>query len=131
MLRCENMTVRAGKDGPLILRGASADFLDGGLNAVIGPSGCGKTTLMKSILGILPAQGNAYYGDARISKSEDLVGRVGFAPQFSIAQPKLTVEESIRFTLQLNVADATKRRERLDNILKTIGLSEHREKRVE
>lgn len=125
------MIVRAGGNGPTILRGATAEFLDGGLNAVIGPSGCGKTTLMKAILGILPSEGEAYYGDERINRSEDLVGRVGFAPQFSIAQPKLTVEESIRFTLQLNVADSRKRKERLENILKTIGLAEHRDKRVE
>lgn len=131
MLRCEKLTVRAGGNGPVILREASADFLDGGLNAIIGPSGCGKTTLMKAMLGILPSEGEAYYGDQRITRSEDLVGRVGFAPQFSIAQPKLTVEESIRFTLQLNVDDAAQRTERLENILRTIGLAEHRDKRVE
>lgn len=131
MLRCKNMIVRAGGQGPMILRGASAEFLDGGLNAVIGPSGCGKTTLMKAILGILPSEGEAYFGDQKITRSEDLVGHVGFAPQFSIAQSKLTVEESIRFTLQLNVADAAKRKERLENILETIGLAQHREKRVE
>jgi len=131
MLRCENLTVRAGADGPLILRGASAEFLDGGLNAVIGPSGCGKTTMMKAILGILPAEGTAWYGDAPITQSKDLVGKVGFAPQFSIAQAKLTVEESIRFTLQLNVADSGQRNARLEQILQTIGLAEHREKRVE
>ncbi|WP_309386139.1 ATP-binding cassette domain-containing protein [Cerasicoccus frondis] len=131
MLRCKNMIVRAGGQGPMILRGASAEFLEGGLNAVIGPSGCGKTTLMKAILGILPSEGQAYCGDQEIKRSEDLVGRVGFAPQFSIAQPKLTVEESIRFTLQLNVADAAKRKQRLEDILETIGLAQHREKRVE
>ncbi|MEO0794841.1 MAG: ATP-binding cassette domain-containing protein [Verrucomicrobiota bacterium] len=131
MLRCENIVVRAGGQGPMILRGATAEFLDGGLNAVIGPSGCGKTTLMKAILGILPSEGDAYYGDTKIGSSKDLVGRVGFAPQFSIAQPRLTVEESIRFTLQLNVADTQEQQSRLENILKTIGLSEHREKRVE
>ncbi|WP_269538850.1 ATP-binding cassette domain-containing protein [Cerasicoccus fimbriatus] len=131
MLRCKNMIVRAGGQGPMILSGASAEFLDGGLNAVIGPSGCGKTTLMKAILGILPSEGEAYFGDQKITRSEDLVGHVGFAPQFSIAQSKLTVEESIRFTLQLNVADAAKRKERLENILETIGLAQHREKRVE
>ncbi|WP_309397983.1 ATP-binding cassette domain-containing protein [Cerasicoccus maritimus] len=131
MLRCKNMIVRAGGQGPMILRGASAEFLEGGLNAVIGPSGCGKTTLMKAILGILPSEGEAYCGDQLIRRSEDLVGLVGFAPQFSIAQPKLTVEESIRFTLQLNVADTAKRKQRLEDILETIGLAQHREKRVE
>lgn len=131
MLRCENIVVRAGGKGPEILRGASADFVDGGLNAVIGPSGCGKTTLMKAALGILPREGHVYCEGQAVERSEDLVGRVGFAPQFSIAQPKLTVEESIGFTLRLNVADAAQRAERLENILQTIGLAEHREKRVE
>ncbi|MEY3491511.1 MAG: hypothetical protein RL309_639, partial [Verrucomicrobiota bacterium] len=55
MLSCQNLTVQAGNDGPVILDGANARFLPRGLNAVIGPSGCGKTTLMKAILGILPS----------------------------------------------------------------------------
>ena len=85
MLSCQNLTVQAGTDGPVILDSANARFLPRGLNAVIGPSGCGKTTLMKAILGILPSTGEASLAGQPISCTEDLVGKVGFAPQFTAA----------------------------------------------
>jgi len=103
------------------------------MNAIIGPSGCGKTTLVKAILGLVPmdAEGEVWLNHKRISQPEDLLGQVAFAPQFSIAQPKLTVEESLRYGLELMLADASIQHERLEYVLKVIGLADHRHKRVE
>ncbi|MCE2684697.1 MAG: ABC transporter ATP-binding protein [Verrucomicrobiae bacterium] len=130
MLSCQNLTVQAGTDGPVILDGANARFLPRGLNAVIGPSGCGKTTLMKAILGILPSTGEASLAGQPISCTEDLVGKVGFAPQFTAAQAQLTVKESLDYALRLAVPDAAERHRRLESVLGVTGLSPHREKRV-
>lgn len=130
MLSCENLTVRAGPDGPVILDQASARFLPRGLNAVIGPSGCGKTTLMKAILGVLPASGTASLDGAPITRTEDLIGKVGLAPQFTTAQAQLTVGESLEYALRLSVADAGIRDERLESVLGVTGLAPHRDKRV-
>jgi ABC-type multidrug transport system ATPase subunit len=130
MLSCQNLTVQAGHDGPVILDGANARFLPRGLNAVIGPSGCGKTTLMKAILGILPSSGEAYLADQRITCTEDLVGKVGFAPQFTAAQAQLTVGESLGYALELAVPDAAERARRLESVLGVTGLAPHRDKRV-
>ncbi|MEM9226901.1 MAG: ATP-binding cassette domain-containing protein [Verrucomicrobiota bacterium] len=130
MIQCRDLTVRTPDGQQTILHGACADFVAGGMNAIIGPSGCGKTTLVKAILGILPAEGVATFAGEPITRSEDLVGKVGFAPQFSIAQPKLTVEESLRYTLELFVEDTDERTERLERILRVVGLAEHRHKRV-
>lgn len=130
MLSCENLSVQAGPGGPLILDQATARFLPRGLNAVIGPSGCGKTTLMKAILGILPSTGTARLDDEPIRRPEDLVGRVGFAPQFTTAQPQLTVAESLGYALRLTVADGAVRADRLERVLEVTGLAEHRDKRV-
>ncbi len=130
MLSCQNLTVQAGTDGPVILDGASARFLPRGLNAVIGPSGCGKTTLMKAILGILPSTGEASLAGQPISCTEDLVGKVGFAPQFTAAQAQLTVQESLDYALRLAVPDAAERHRRLESVLGVTGLSPHRDKRV-
>jgi ABC-type multidrug transport system ATPase subunit len=135
MLRCHNLTVRPGADPSAapILDHVSASFRAQGMNALIGPSGCGKTTLVKAMLGLTPtdADGEVWLGEERIARAEDLLGRVGFAPQFSIAQPKLTVEECLRYGLELSVADTGVRAERLDRVLGVIGLAEHRHKRVE
>lgn len=130
MFACNNLSVKT-PDGTPILREAKANFKPQALNAIIGPSGCGKTTLVKAMLGIIPATGEVTYGGQPISASEDLSGRVGFAPQFSIAQPKLTVAEAIGYTLALFVTGKEEQTRRLESILETIGLSEHREKRVE
>ncbi|MEY4033197.1 MAG: hypothetical protein RL492_391 [Verrucomicrobiota bacterium] len=130
MLSCQNLTVQAGTDGPVILDGANARFLPRGLNAVIGPSGCGKTTLMKAILGILPSTGEASLAGQPITCTEDLVGKVGFAPQFTAAQAQLTVKESLDYALRLAVPDAGERQRRLESVLGVTGLSPHREKRV-
>ncbi|MFM2132319.1 MAG: hypothetical protein RL646_1522 [Verrucomicrobiota bacterium] len=130
MLSCANLTVRAGADGPVILDGATARFLPRGLNAVIGPSGCGKTTLMKAILGILPSEGEASLAGQPITCTEDLVGKVGFAPQFTAAQAQLTVNESLDYALRLAVPDAAERKRRLESVLKVTGLAPHRDKRV-
>ena len=130
MLSCQNLTVQAGNDGPVILDGANARFLPRGLNAVIGPSGCGKTTLMKAILGILPSTGEACLAGQRITCTEDLVGKVGFAPQFTAAQPQLTVAESLAYALELAVPDAAERAHRLESVLGVTGLAPHRDKRV-
>jgi ABC-type multidrug transport system ATPase subunit len=130
MLSCENLTVRAGTEGPVILDGANARFLPRGLNAVIGPSGCGKTTLMKAILGILPSTGEASLAGQRITCTEDLIGKVGFAPQFTAAQAQLTVAESLEYALELAVPDSAERTRRLEAVLGVTGMSPHRDKRV-
>ena len=130
MLSCQDLTVQAGADGPIILDHATARFLPKGLNAVIGPSGCGKTTLMKAILGILPSTGQASLAGVPITCSEDLVGKVGFAPQFTAAQAQLTVGESLDYALRLAVPSAAERRERLEGVLDVTGLKPHRNKRV-
>jgi ABC-type multidrug transport system ATPase subunit len=53
------------------------------------------------------------------------MGRLGFAPQFSIANPKLTVEESLVYALDLLVADGAGRESRMVTILEIVGRGRH------
>jgi ABC-type multidrug transport system ATPase subunit len=130
MLSCSELSVDIGPKGPRILDRATAQFMGGSLNAVIGPSGCGKTTLVKAMLGILPSEGEVRFGGERVSRSEDLLGKLSFAPQFSIAHEGLSVEEAIAYALELTVADVGVRASRLEEILDRVGLDTHRNKRV-
>ena len=130
MFTCKNLYVPAPNSAFNIISDASVDFEDGEMNAVIGPSGCGKTTLIKAMLGIIPSKGEICLNGKRISKSEDLIGQVGFAPQFTCAYPMLTVEESIQSALDIAVADSRVKESRLEHILSVIGLLEHRTKLV-
>ncbi|PXA03084.1 ABC transporter [Coraliomargarita sinensis] len=130
MLSCKELSVDVGPNGPRILDRATAQFKGGALNAVIGPSGCGKTTLVKAMLGILPSEGEVSYAGERIYKSSDLQGMLSFAPQFSIAHERLTVNEALQYALDLCVRDGVVKAKRIEEILKRIGLDEHRTKKV-
>ena len=130
MLSCSELTVDIGANGPRILDRATARFQGAALNAVIGPSGCAKTTLVKAMLGILPSEGEVEYAGERIRHSSDLQGVLSFAPQFSIAHERLTVNEALQFALDLCVVDAAVKATRIEEILQRIGLSEHRTKGV-
>ena len=130
MLQCRDLTVRIGRKKQTILDGASADFQPGTMNAIIGPSGCGKTTLVKAMLGILPATGKVFHDGRKIGSPKELVGQVGFTPQFTIAHKPLTVREVLAYALKLNVRSGQVRRERLEWVLQTIGLHEHQGKKV-
>lgn len=113
-----------------MVRAGGVRFEVGKMHAVIGPSGSGKTSLLKGMLGLLPCVGEVYLGGERLVPGEGLAGRVGFAPQFSIAHPQLTVGETFRYALELAVADRACRAERLAHILDITGLAEHAGKRV-
>ncbi len=130
MLSCKNLTVRVSNSDTPILNDASVSFAPRAMNAVIGPSGCGKTTLVKAMLKIIPSEGDSFYRGEKINSSEDVVGKVGFAPQFTCVHPMLTVREALESALDIAVSDSTGRAERLDAILKIVGLSEHADKLV-
>ena len=73
------------------------------------------------MLGILPCQGEVYFGGKEWPRLPELVGQVGFAPQFTIAHKPLTVREVHNFALRLNVAGAQTRKERLEWVLNTMA----------
>ncbi len=101
------------------------------MNAVIGPSGCGKTTLLKGLLGLANrSEGTVDLDGAPVNTPDDMLGRVGFAPQFSIAHPKLTVAESLRFHLELLVREPAERARRFDKVIGLVGLAAHADKQV-
>lgn len=131
MFRVQDLTVTAPNDGKTLLAAVTAEFPRVGLHAVVGPSGCGKTTLVKTMLGLLPHTGRIDFSGSEVDEPGDLVGRVGFAPQFSIANPKLTVDESLTYALKLLVAEPEARSERLEAILSIVGLGAARATRVE
>ena len=129
MLSCRNLSVYT-SDGKTILRDVSAGFKPNAMNAVIGPSGCGKTTLIKAMLSIIDSSGESYFCGDKIVGSEQLVGKVGFAPQFTCAHTMLSVGEVVKNALDFSINDARVKEERVEEILKIVGLWEHSDKLV-
>ena len=130
MLSCKELSVELSPGGTRILDRATARFKPKALNAVIGPSGCGKTTLVRAMLGLSSRIGEVFMAGEPVANSEALRGKLAFVPQFSIAQERLTVEEALKYALELCVVDVAAKTTRLEEILKRIGLDMHREKRV-
>jgi len=79
-----------------VLQGVSMDFMGGGY-AIIGRNGMGKTTLVKTIMGLVPAKrGAIFFKGEDITKLKPYeIGsrRIGYVPQGRDLFPSLSVHE--------------------------------------
>ena len=93
-----------------VIHGLGFEVAENETVAVMGRNGMGKTTLLKCLIGILPAKsGVVRMGGTDVSrmKSYDRVASgMGYVPQGRMVFPYLTVEENILTGME-NVADKT------------------------
>ncbi len=87
-----------------ILRAIDLRVDAGGITALMGRNGVGKTTLLKTIMGLLPARKGAvmFQGEDLTRRPPEDRARRGLAyvPQGREIFPKLSVEENLRIGLQ-------------------------------
>jgi urea transport system ATP-binding protein len=97
MLNVANLDVAYGQSG--VLHNLSFSVAPDEIVAIMGRNGMGKTTLMKSLMGIVPARGGSIrVGDADIAglKSFQRVAKgIAYVPQGRMIFPAMTVEENI------------------------------------
>lgn len=62
----------------LALDGASAQFPIGSMTAIIGPNGAGKSTFLKSVLGLVAAEGTVLAFDGPVAQA---MARIAYVPQ--------------------------------------------------
>ena len=97
MLTVDNLNQYYG--GSHILRGLSFDVTLGKGTTLLGRNGVGKTTLLKTLMGLVPAaSGNVCFGDADITRAPSharVKAGIGFVPQGREIFPRLTVEENL------------------------------------
>ena len=111
MLTVENLNQYYG--GSHILRNVSFELPTGKVTALLGRNGVGKTTLLKTLMGLIPAK------SGRITfEGKDLTGvppyqraksGIGYVPQGREIFPHLTVRENLLVGLEAN---PNRRRER-------------------
>lgn len=80
----EALDLRFGHPGRIVGEGLSLSLHAGQVMALLGPNGGGKTTLLKTLLGLLPAQGGTVRLDGRPLVDWSLperARRVGYVPQ--------------------------------------------------
>jgi branched-chain amino acid transport system ATP-binding protein len=101
MLTLENVHAYYGKSH--ILQGVSLDIGGGELVAVLGRNGVGKTTLLKTIMGLVPARDGSVVFDGQEIRHLPAyrVPRlgIGYVPQGRHIFPTLTVRENLRIGL--------------------------------
>jgi putative ABC transport system ATP-binding protein len=113
------------------LRGLSMDVEAGEMIAIIGPSGSGKTTLLNIAGGLDTATaGIVQVGDTNVTSLSitQLVDfrrkMVGHIFQTLNLIPTLTAEENIEFSMVASGISRGKRRERVNELLETVGLTD-------
>jgi urea transport system ATP-binding protein len=108
MLEVRDLNVAYGESQ--VLWDVSLDVPAGGVVCLMGRNGVGKTTLLKSIMGLLPARSGRITFDGT-----DLGGRrpeerasfgIGYVPQGREIFPNLTVQENLRIGLLGRARDA-------------------------
>lgn len=116
-----------------VLDNINIEIKDGEFVSLMGPSGSGKSTLLYLVGGLdKPTLGKVLINDKDISKlSDDKLSKIrrkdiGFVFQFYNLVQNLTVEENIMLPVIMNGEKESKYKERLNYILKTIGLESKR-----
>ena len=113
------------------LRGVTLTVEEGEFTAIVGPSGSGKTTMLQ-LLGCLdkPTSGTVRVKGQDVTqlnanqRADLRKGTIGFVFQFFALIPGLTAYENIELPLLLTGEKANVRRERVNELLKAVGLSE-------
>jgi urea transport system ATP-binding protein len=101
MLTISNLNQYYG--GSHILRDLTFDVPDGKVTCLLGRNGVGKTTLLRTLMGVLPARtGSVKFGDVDLTRamSEDRArAGIGFVPQGREIFARLTVGENLEMGL--------------------------------
>jgi NitT/TauT family transport system ATP-binding protein len=105
---------------PIDLAVARGEFV-----CVIGPSGCGKTTLLRAAAGfVLPQAGRVCRQDQTVTGPSREVAFV-FQDYVRALLPWRTVHGNVSLALEAARVPATERAERIDGLLRTVGLHAH------
>ena len=135
IIKVKNLIKVFGKDETTnrVLENLNLEIKKGEFVSIMGESGCGKSTLLYLLGGLdKPTSGEIYINDKDINKLKEKQMSnfrrkdIGFVFQFYNLVQNLTVEENIMLPVIMDGRKEKDYKERLEMILKTIGLEEKR-----
>lgn len=100
---------------------------------LLGPSGCGKTTTLRMIAGLEQpdAGGRVAFGDEDVTAMPIEKRQVGMVFQSYALFPNLTVRGNINYGLKIKRVDADVARQRVDELLSMMRLTDHADKPID
>lgn len=112
--------------------GIDLEVRSGEVFGLLGPNGAGKTTTIKMLVTLLPpSAGHAWVGGFDVERQSDNVRRLlGYVPQALSADGNLTGKQNLEVFAKLYDVPRTERRDRIDDALHFMGLSESAGKMV-
>jgi ABC-2 type transport system ATP-binding protein len=114
------------------VRDISFQINQGEIVGLLGPNGAGKTTTIMMLISVLkPDLGsiNIFGHDLALERSVALQN-VSFASTYTNLPIFLSVQENLDIHARLYSIPASERRARIEELLETFGVSEHRHKRI-
>ncbi|MDD2958759.1 MAG: ABC transporter ATP-binding protein [Lachnospiraceae bacterium] len=108
----------------LVLDDMSFNVTDGDLLCVVGPTGCGKTTFLNSLTKIYDiTEGEILLNGQQVNPKKQ---NIAYIFQGDSTMPWLTVEENVRFGLDIKGLPETKKKEQVEKYLEIVGLTKYK-----
>lgn len=106
------------------IKNCSAVFKDGEFNVIIGASGCGKSTLLKTLLGLLPFDGDITLDGVDIYDYSIGERNFAYVSQDIVLQPHVTIFDNIAYPLRIRGMDKKTIVDKVNEIASDLHISE-------
>lgn len=111
-------------DDLLVLDQISFDVKKGEFLCIVGPTGCGKTTFLNSLTKLYqPTSGEILINNEPVDLNKH---SVAYIFQEYSTMPWLTVEENVRFGLEIKHTDQETTDRKVNEYLEVVGLTKYR-----
>jgi len=125
---------KVGRETVHALEDININIHNGEFVAIVGPSGSGKSTLLNLLGGLdQPSHGSVFLDNHNLAdyREEDLAAlrrqKIGFIFQRHDLFSELLVRENVEFPLLINDVPSTERKDRTQQLLSIVGLSDKSE----
>jgi branched-chain amino acid transport system ATP-binding protein len=96
-----------------VIRDATFDLREGEMCGLIGRNGAGKTTVLRALMGAIPATGRAEFGQIdllALPSHRRVKHGIGYMPEDRRLVPEFTVEQNIRLPAWTTTSDGVEQR---------------------